>query len=47
MDTLKDLVQLVLGAQPMVLALLLGLAAVGVVGYALHVVNAALHRDAR
>lgn len=47
MDTLKDLLQLIVGASPGVLALLLGLAAVAVAGYALHVVHVALRRGAR
>jgi hypothetical protein len=47
MDTLKDLIQTILGAQPGILALLLGFAAMAVVGYALHVVHLALRQRAR
>ena len=45
MDTAVQFLSMVLAAPPQVLALLLGLASIGVAGFALYVVHAAQRRD--
>lgn len=47
MDDLKELVLVIVGAQPGILALVLGIVAVLVTGYALHIVHLSLRRGAR